>query len=180
MPRGKRAEKPVQVQAIEPGENQSISIEPNFSDSDEQLVKRFIDLDDWVKAEKKRFANFMEGHTQKLEVIRNEFHRRLIERKSDSTKTEYGTAYKTTLFNLAVTPEETAPYTREIDGVVTESRGREALLDFALDHWDEIGNELLMIDAQKDAVKRWMEEHNGLPPPGIKMTPFIKVNIRRS
>ena len=180
MPKGKRAEKPAEpIQEIVTATE--TPIEPNFSeDSDEQLVKRFIDLDDWVKGEKKRFDNFMEGHKQNLEVIRNEFLRRLNERKSDSSKTEYGTAYKTTLFNLSVTPEETAPYAREIDGVMTESRGREALLDFALDNWDEIGNELLMIDAQKDAVKRYMEEHQGLPPPGIKMTPFIKVNIRRS
>lgn len=171
MPRGKRAEKlPEQT-----------PIEPNFSgDSDEQLVKRYIELDDWLGAEEKKFKTFMAPHNLTLEVIKNEFLRRLNERKSDSSKTEYGTAYKTTVYNLSITPEDTAPHVRNIDGQISESRGREALLDFALDNWDTVGNELLMINAQKDAVKRWMEEHEGNPPPGVKMVPYIKVNIRKS
>lgn len=180
MPRGKRAAtQPVQEQPVQ--ENGS-AIEPNFqSDSDEQLCKRYIELDDWIKAEDKKFSTFMESHKQSLEVIRNEFLRRLNERGADSTKTDYGTAYKSRLLNVSVTPEETNFYERtHPDGTTTRSEGREALLDFALDNWDAIGNELLMISAQKDAVKRWMEEHEGVPPPGVKVVPFIRVNIRRS
>lgn len=181
MPRGKRAEK-----AVDAAIQEQAPIEPNFqTDSDEQLVQRFIALDDWVKSEKKRFDNFMEGHKQTLEVIRNEFLRRLNERKSDSTKTEHGTAYKTNILNVSVSAEEGAPYVRQVAGengemVPMESTGREALLDFALDNWDAIGSDLLMVDAQKDAVKRWLDEHEGVPPPGLKIGWFTKVNIRRA
>lgn len=173
MPRGKRAEKVVDAQTQE-----QAPIQPNFeSETDEQLVKKHIELDDWIKAESKRFASFLEPHRQMLDVIANEFLRRLNERKADSSKTEWGTAYISTLLNISVTPEETAPYQR--DPQAPASTGREALLDFALDHWDEIGNEMLMISAQKDAVRRYMDEHNGVPPPGIKANWFRRVNIRR-
>jgi hypothetical protein len=170
MPRAKKVQEEPQ---------QETQIEPNFQDkSDEQLVQHFIQLDDWVKAEKKRFDNFMEAPKQELDVIRNEFLRRLNERGSDSTKTECGTAYKSRLLNVSVTPEDTVPYQRDPNAPV--STGREALLDFALDNWETIGNELLLIDAQKDSVRKYMEENNGLPPPGVRAVPFIKVNVRRA
>lgn len=177
MPRGKRAEQPVAEAPAQP------NLE---SETDEQLIKKHIELDDWIKAENKRFASFLEPHKQMLEVIANEFLRRLNERKAENSKTEYGTAYISTLLNISVSPEGSEPY-RRLDSPVDHTGdyinppalGREALLDFALDHWDEIGNELLMISAQKDAVKRWMDEHNGAPPPGIKASRFRRVNIRR-
>lgn len=173
MPRGKVI--PVAEEALPGGPG---AIEPNFqNDTDGDLVKRYVDLRDWTQAEKKKFETFMEPHKQTMDVIENEFLRRLNERKAQSTPTEHGTAYKSTLLNVSVAPEA-APYQRDADSPV--STGREALLDFALDNWDAIGNELLIISAQKDAVKRYMEEHEGLPPPGIKVVPFIKVNIRRS
>lgn len=167
MPKGKRAEAVQPAKEIHPFENQT----------DEQLIKKHIELDDWIKAENKRFASHLEPHKQMLEVISNEFLRRFNERKSENSKTEYGTAYISTLLNIAVSPEG-APYVRGDDSAPT-SVGREALLDFALDHWDEIGNEMLIISAQKDSVRCWMDEHNGVPPPGIKVEWFRRVNIRR-
>lgn len=175
MPRGKRAEQPVQVPSVQ---TENGTIEPNFQDqTDEQLVQKYVELRDWTQAEKKRFDTFMEPHKQTMDIIENEFLRRLNERGADSTKTDCGTAYKSTLLNISVTPEGSAPYIRPD---APASIGREALLDFALDNWDEIGNELLLISAQKDSVRRWMDEHQGVPPPGIKVNWFTKVNIRRS
>lgn len=181
MPRGKRVEKPKEVLMVSDENTSPYRFIGNFQEeTDEQLVQRHIQLDDWVKAEKKRFESFLEPHKQELDVIANEFLRRFNERKSDNSKTEYGTAYVSRLMSVSVSPEG-APYEHpDANGSTVSAIGREALLDFALDHWDEIGNELLLISAQKDAVRKWMEEHEGVPPPGLKIEHIRKVNIRRS
>ena len=106
-----------------------------------------------------------------MEAIENEFLRRLNERGQDASPTEHGTAYKSVLLNVSLSPEG-RPY-----GDLT---GREAFLDFCLDNWDGFGNEALMFQPQKDSVKRYMEEHEGVPPAGVKVAYFTKVNVRRS
>jgi hypothetical protein len=147
----------------------------------EQLIAEHNKLDEWLKAETKRFAEFMAPHKQRLEDIGNQLLALSNLQKWDSIKTEEGTAYRSTLLNVQVSPEG-LPYTSNgPDGVLKgQVVGREALLDFALDHWDDIGNDLLLISAQKDAVKRYMEAHDGQPPPGIKTGFFTRINIRRS
>lgn len=172
MPRGKRAEQlplPISESA------------PTLAErTDEDLTKQYFTLDDWLESESKRFGEHIKPTKTLLEYIKDEFLRRLNERKADSTKTDAGTAYKSTIMNISISPDA-APYNVTVEGVPMEPKvGRDALLDFCLDHWDEIGNDLLMISAQKDAVKRWMEEHNGAPPPGIKVGFFTRVNLRRS
>lgn len=142
----------------------------------EQLIAEHNKLDDWIKAETKRFGEFMAPHKQRLEEIGNQLLVLSNLQKWDSIKTEEGTAYRSTLLNVQVSPEG-APY--KIDGQM-DRIGREALLDFALDHWDDIGNDLLLISAQKDAVKRYMETNDGQPPPGIKVGWFTRINIRKS
>ena len=141
----------------------------------EQLIVEHNKLDDWLKAETKRFGELMAPHKQRLEEIGNQLLALSNLQKWDSIKTEEGTAYRSTLLNVSVSPEG-APYQPD-DRVRV---GREALLDFALDHWDDIGNDLLLISAQKDAVKRFMEAHDGQPPPGIKTGFFTRINIRRT
>ena len=147
----------------------------------EQLIAEHNKLDDWFKAETKRFAEFMAPHKQRLEDIGNQLLALSNLQKWDSIRTEEGTAYRSTLLNISVSPDG-PPYTSNgPDGVLKgQVVGREALLDFALDHWDDIGNDLLLISAQKDAVKRYMEAHDGQPPPGIKTGFFTRINIRRS
>ena len=69
--------------------------------------------------------------------------------KSDSIKHDARTAYRSTLFDVSVSPYG-LPY---LHGVYGNGISREALLDFALDAWDDIGNDLLLVSAQKDAVE---------------------------
>ncbi len=176
MPRGKRAEQlPL---PIEPVADKTVATAPTLqTQSDEDLTKQYFALDDWLEAETKRFGEHVKPTKLMLEAIKDEFLRRLNERKADSTKTDVGTAYKSTIMNIAISPEG-APY--QVDGVLEPKVGRDALLDFCLDHWEEIGNDLLIINAQKDSVKRWMEEHSGQAPPGLKISHFTRINIRRS
>jgi hypothetical protein len=137
----------------------------------EQLIKQHNELDDWIKGESKRFAEFIKPHKERLEAIGNQLLALSNTAKWESIRTDFGTAYRSTLLNVSVSSEG-LPY--------KESAGREALLDFALENWDAVGNELLLISAQKDAVKKYMEENQGKPPPGIVTSWFTRINIRRS
>lgn len=141
----------------------------------EQLIAEHNKLDDWLKAETKRFGEFLKPHKERLEAIGNQLLALSNTQKWDSIKTDAGTAYRSTLLNVSVSPDG-LPYERGEE----KSIGREALLDFALDHWDDIGNDLLLVSAQKDAVKKYMEANEGKPPPGIVTGWFTRINIRRS
>ena len=141
----------------------------------EQLIAAHNALDDWLKAETKRFGEFLKPHKERLEAIGNQLLALSNTQKWDSIKTDAGTAYRSTLLNVSVSPDG-LPYERGEE----KSIGREALLDFALDHWDDIGNDLLLVSAQKDAVKKYMEANEGKPPPGIVTGWFTRINIRRS
>jgi len=143
----------------------------------EQLIEEHNKLDDWLKAEAKRFGEFCRPYKDRLEAIGNQLLALSNTAKWESIKTDAGTAYRSTLLNVSVSPEG-LPYARE--GQEHPSVGREALLDFALDSWDDIGNDLLLISAQKDAVKKYMEDHEGKPPPGVKVGWYTRINIRRS
>lgn len=144
--------------------------------SADELVEEHFKLRDHVAAQTKAFQEYLKPAQSRLEEIENQLLAMLNTQGCDSFKTEHGTAYKSTLMNTKIDPDA-AVY---VNGMRQEVRGREALLDFALDHWDEIGNEMLMLNAQKDSVKRWMDDHAGTPPPGISVGWFTRVNIRRS
>lgn len=141
----------------------------------EQLITEHNKLEEHIKAETKRFADFMKPHKDRLEAIGNELLALSNLQKWDSIKTDAGTAYRSTLLNVSVSPDG-LPYTVNSQDHV----GREALLDFALDHWDDVGNDLLLVSAQKDAVRKYMEANEGKPPPGVKVGWFTRINIRKS
>jgi hypothetical protein len=140
-----------------------------------QLIAEHNKLDDFIKAETKRFGEFMKPHKGRLEEIGNQLLALSNTEKWQNVKTEEGTAYRSTLLNVSVSAEG-LPYESNGQQVV----GREALLDFALDHWDEIGNDLLLVAPQKDAVRRYMESHEGKPPPGLAISWFTRINVNRS
>jgi hypothetical protein len=141
----------------------------------EQLIAEHNKIEAFVKDENKRFGEFMKPHKERLEEIGNQLLGLSNVQKWDSIRTDAGTAYRSTLLNVSVSPEG-LPY--QVNG---EDRiGREALLDFALDHWDDIGNDLLLVSPQKDAVKKFMEANEGKPPPGVRVNWFTRINIRKS
>lgn len=142
----------------------------------EELIAAHHKIDDWIKAQTKAFAEHVKPHKARLEEIENQLLALSNAQKCNSFKTDAGTAYRSTLMNLSISPEGSS-YTNSDGNVVI---GREALLDFALENWNEIGNDLLLISAQKDAVKRYMEDHAGAPPPGIKVGFFTRINVNRS
>jgi hypothetical protein len=145
--------------------------------TDELLMERYFKLKDWIKSEDTRYAAHIDPHKKEMEIIEQEFLKRLNERGADASKTDNGTAYKSTLLNVSISPEALTYKAIDREAPMV---GREALLEFALDHWEAWGSDMLMIGAQKDAVKKYMEENGGNPPPGVKTAFFTRVNLRRS
>jgi hypothetical protein len=147
--------------------------------SAEALIQEHFALQDKIKAANKQLADFIAPWKKRLEEIDGELMQALNALGTGdkaSISTDVGTAYLSHLLNIGIDPEA-SPYVNEAG---QEQLGRMALLDFALEAWDEIGSELLLIQPQKDAVKRWMDEHEGVPPPGVKTSWFTRVNVRRS
>ncbi len=151
-------------------------VETPVDQTAEQLIAEHNKLDDWIKAETKRFGDFLKPHKERLEAIGNQLLALSNTQKWEQIRTDAGTAYRSTLLNISVSPEG-AKYTNS-EG--QEVIGREALLDFALDNWNDIGNDLLLVSAQKDSVKKYMEANEGKPPPGITTQWWTRINIRRS
>ena len=134
--------------------------EPAADTGPASLVAERLKIEEWMAAESKRFGDFLAPHKARVEEINNQVLAWLNTNKLDKFTCEAGTAYRSTLLNLKV-------------------EDREKLLDFCNENWDGVGNELLMVSAQKDAVKNWMDEHQGAPPPGVGISFFTRLNIRK-
>ena len=145
-----------------------------------ELIEEHIRLDDYLKSEAKRFNAFMAPSKQRMEAIENELLAALNEMTKNSSPEDQakasfscnaGTAYKSNILNIKLDPEGTEEYSGET--------GRDAFLSYVLDNWETFGNEMLLFQPQKDAVKKHIEE-SGRPPPGVKTSWYTRVNIRRS
>jgi hypothetical protein len=145
----------------------------------EDLINEHFLIQDRIKEANKRVAELLAPHKARLEAIDAELHAMLNALGTGdkaNLSTDAGTAYLSHLLNVSVDPE--APAYTNYAG--ENQVGRMALLDFALENWNEIGADLLLVQPQKDAVRKWMDEHNGQPPPGLKIGWFTRVNVRRS
>jgi hypothetical protein len=145
----------------------------------EELITEHFDLQDKIKEANKRVAELLAPHKARLEAIDAELHAMLNALGTGdkaNLSTDAGTAYLSHLMNVSVDPE--APAYTNASG--ENQVGRMALIDFALENWNEIGADLLLVQPQKDAVRKWMDDHNGQPPPGLKVGWFTRVNVRRS
>jgi hypothetical protein len=126
------------------------------------LIAEHTKLDDFVTAETKRFGEHLKPTKTRMDEIKSILLGMMNEQKTNSMSSDNGTCYISTI----TTPK-----------VVN----RDAYLDFVNEHWDEIGNELLQVGApQKDALKQYLEDHQNQAPPGIEVSYFNRVNIRRS
>lgn len=128
--------------------------------TDAMLVEKYLALKAESTALKEKHDAELKPITDSMTLIENAFLDRLNERGADNSKTEHGTAYKTTLLQVKV-----------ID--------RDMFLKFCTTYWDTIGGDMLNVNAIKDPVKTYIEAHN-TPPPGVETSQFTRVNIRRT
>ena len=133
----------------------------NSQETDDQLIAENHKLEDELKAGMAKYTEWAKPRKKRIEAIESEIRRRLIERNADSTRTDSGTAYFSDLLQ-------------------TKIEDREVLFDFIADNWDSYGDQMLKIGAAVDAVRQYMSDHDGNPPPGLSVSFFRRLNIRRS
>lgn len=127
--------------------------------TDEQLIAKRLEIDDNLKAAAKKLEDWAKPLKEQQTEIEQTLFARLNERGADSTRTDAGTAYISTLLN-------------------TKVEDREKLFDWAADNWEGYSGDF-QINLSKDAVKRYMEDMNGQVPPGMSISHFQRLNVRR-
>ena len=132
--------------------------------SDEELIAENFRVEDLIKAATAKLNEWTAPHKARLKAIEDELFRRLAERQADSTSTDAGTAYISNITNFKI-------------------EQREPILDFMLDNWDQPdwgGGAMMTFNVTKDAVKQYMDQHQGQLPPGLSISHFSRLNIKRS
>ena len=133
---------------------------PSTIPTDEQLIAENHQIEALLKQATDKLNEWAKPHKARLTEIEDELFRRLKERGADSTSTEAGTAYISTIMS-------------------TKVEDREKLFDFVAENWETVGAEV-QLNLAKGAVQSYMEHNNGLLPPGISNSYFQRLNIKRS
>ena len=136
-------------------------VEDDSQLTDDDLIAENFKTEDLIKAAQQKFEEWAKPHKERLKAIEDTLFARLVERKADSTKTDSGTAYISQLAN-------------------TKIEDREALFDFIAEHWDECGNDMLKLGVSIDPIRNYMQSHDGALPPGVSISHYNRLNIRRS
>jgi hypothetical protein len=128
--------------------------------SDDQLIAKNNELEDALKAAQRKLDEWAKPHKEQLKEIEQILFARLNERGADSTRTDSGTAYISTIMN-------------------TKVESQEMLFDHIAENWTDLSGQV-QLNFAKDAVKTFMETNGGLVPPGMSISHFQRLNIRRS
>ena len=132
----------------------------NSDVTDNDLIAENHKINDLIKAAQVKFDEWSKPHKERLQAIEDDLFARLVERDSEKTTTDAGTAY---ISNLASVKIE--------DGA--------KLFDFAAEYWDVYSDEIKLSIGIK-AVRAYMDEHDGQLPPGVSLSKYSRLNINRS
>lgn len=127
--------------------------------TDAELIEQYVKLRAHVASRQEVHEAELKPYRDGMLVIENALLVRLTERGAENTKTEAGTAYKSTTHSFKVV-DQAALLT-----FVTEQGGSPEMLD---------------VRVIKDEVKTWLDQTGMLPPGVLENEPYTKVNIRRS
>jgi hypothetical protein len=133
-------------------------------DHADKLIARHLAIKDHLAVQAKEFAAFCKPFKDEMDQIEAKLREMILAlgEGAESIKTNNGTAYT----SLITTP-----------GI----EDREKYLDYCLENWDSVGNEMLQLGKpQITAIKTYMDEHEGALPPGVKISTYQQLNIRRS
>lgn len=151
--------KPEQLDLVEQA-NALPAVGHNSQVTDEDLIAENFKLEDLIAAATAKLNEWAKPHKARIAEIEGDLRTRLTDRKADSTKTEAGTAYFSHLMNTKI--EDNAK-----------------LFDFAADNWEEVGGDV-KISVPLATVKAHMESNEGKPPPGVSVSYYSRLNIRRN
>lgn len=125
--------------------------------TDEQLIAKHFELEAVLKRREEDREKEDKAFKDAIVTIKSVLQQRLIERGANHTATDSGTAYLSDILNVKV-----------VD--------RQQFIAYAMNG----GEDMLLASAQKDAVKTYMQMHEGQNPPGVETSVFTKLNIRKS
>jgi len=146
-----------------------------------ELIAEFHLLKAHAEEQSKKFSEYLKPTNTRIEEIRQLLHGKALHEGVNAFSTDNGTAYLSRIVTHKIDPE--SAYTSQ-EG--RTSTGREALLDWLLDYWDDYGSEGMQLGVSKDIVQKWMDDHrddpqwNGREPPGLKLDVLVRCNIKAS
>jgi hypothetical protein len=121
------------------------------------LIAKHNELMAFLEGEAEAFDKTMKPYREGIEAIKGAILGMLQEQGVQNFKTDHGTAYQVTIMSAKV-----------------DNR-----VDF-LNHVKQGAWDMLDARALKEPVKDWLDAHNGVPPPGVKIDFVTKCNIRRT
>lgn len=131
--------------------------------TDEDLVRRRLDLRAYIDAEDDKHAAQMAPWKQQIDLIEGEMLRRLIERKAKNSSTPAGTFYRE-------------------DGTSFKVTDKVAFLDFIFTlrmNSNPNAYDMLTQAVAKDSVIEYRNNNDGASPPGIEATGYTKIKVRK-
>ena len=136
--------------------------EPTSAD----LIKRYIELRDWMAAQSKKFKEFLQPYREEMAAIEGKMLAKINSEGGKAISTDFGVAYTSETMTPKV--EDRQKYLDWLWGLSDEE-------------WITHGNAMLQLAApQVDAVREYMEDHQGQLPPGVTKTDYRNLNIRKS
>jgi len=128
------------------------------------LVARYQQITSHLEAQDKLYAEFKKPYNVEKEQIQAQITSAMTEQGIKSFKTDTGTAILSEINTAKIKPDE-----------------RDAYIDLCLDNWDAFGGEMLQIGAPKaEAVRNYMDAHDGQLPPHIEMNTILRFSIRKA
>lgn len=146
-----------------------------------ELIAEYQLLKGEDEEKSKMFADFIKPMRTRMEEIKQLLHGKALHDGVNAFSTDNGTAYLSRITSHKIDPD--AEYT-SLEGRTV--KGRDALLDWLLDYWEEYGSEGIQLNVAKEIVERWMSDHvddpewNGKGVPGLKFETFVRCNIKSS
>ena len=122
-----------------------------------KIIQHYIICRDGLKKLSDKFKADSAEYRQAMTNMENTILEQATEQGVDSFKTEYGTAFKSKTFKVAVEDWDMA---------------LKYIIKNDLTH-------MLTKSVAKAAAGEYMEQNNGQLPPGLKEKPWINLNVRR-
>ena len=124
-----------------------------------EMIQQYIKLRDYLELKTKEFEATMKPYRDGMATLEGKVSQQIIDLGGESIKTEFGTAYRTTVMAVKVVDRET-------------------FFQFIADDWGE-RSAFLTSAISKDAYKDYIEQNNSKPP-GTDVAFIHKTNFRRS
>lgn len=121
-------------------------------------IGKYIALRNTVAALTAEHEERVKPYAEAMQAIEGAVTEEINRLGGESVKTDQGTAYRSTLLAVKVAD-------------------RELFMDFIFDGRRE---GFLTSAVAKEAVKEWLDEHNGALPPGIDVTYIYRTNFRKA